>query len=71
MEDLHVVIAGAAGEGLQKVGEILARVVSAQGDLLFEVNAGSTNHPGLRFCSPGIRRGAGSSLRHTGPGNQV
>ena len=31
MEDLNVVIAGAAGEGIQTVGEILAKVVSAQG----------------------------------------
>jgi 2-oxoglutarate ferredoxin oxidoreductase subunit alpha len=31
MEDINVVIAGAAGEGVQTVGEILARVISAQG----------------------------------------
>lgn len=31
MEDLNVVIAGAAGEGIQTVGEVLANVASAQG----------------------------------------
>lgn len=31
MEDLNVVIAGAAGEGIQTVGAVLAETVSAQG----------------------------------------
>lgn len=35
MEDLNVVIAGAAGEGIQTVGEILAEVISAQGYAVF------------------------------------
>jgi 2-oxoglutarate ferredoxin oxidoreductase subunit alpha len=35
VEDINVVIAGAAGEGVQTVGEILARTVSAQGYAVF------------------------------------
>jgi len=35
MEDLNVVIAGAAGEGVQTVGETLARTISAQGYAVF------------------------------------
>jgi len=35
MEDINVVIAGAAGEGVQTVGDILARTISAQGYAVF------------------------------------
>ncbi len=35
MEDLNVVIAGAAGEGIQTVGEILAKTLTAQGYAVF------------------------------------
>lgn len=35
MEDLNVVIAGAAGEGIQTVGAVLAETVSAQGYAVF------------------------------------
>jgi len=35
MEDINVVIAGAAGEGVQTVGDILAHTVSAQGYAVF------------------------------------
>ncbi|MFW6115287.1 MAG: 2-oxoacid:acceptor oxidoreductase subunit alpha [Thermodesulfobacteriota bacterium] len=35
MEDINVVIAGAAGEGVQTVGDILAHTISAQGYAVF------------------------------------
>jgi len=35
MEDLNVVIVGAAGEGVQTVGDILAHTISAQGYAVF------------------------------------
>jgi len=35
MEDLNIVIAGAAGEGVQTVGDILTRTISAQGYAVF------------------------------------
>ncbi len=35
MEDINVVVAGAAGEGVQTVGDILAHTVSAQGYAVF------------------------------------
>jgi 2-oxoglutarate ferredoxin oxidoreductase subunit alpha len=35
MEDLNVVIAGAAGEGIQTIGAVLAEIVSAQGYAVF------------------------------------
>lgn len=35
MEDLTVVIAGAAGQGIQTVGSVLAKAVSAQGYAVF------------------------------------
>jgi len=35
MEDINVVIAGSAGEGVQTIGDILAEVVSAQGYAVF------------------------------------
>lgn len=35
MEDLNIVITGAAGEGVQTVGETLARTISAQGYAVF------------------------------------
>ena len=35
MEDLNVVIAGAAGEGIQTVGEVLAETISGHGYAVF------------------------------------
>ncbi|RPI79554.1 MAG: 2-oxoacid:acceptor oxidoreductase subunit alpha [Desulfobacteraceae bacterium] len=35
MKDLNIVLAGAAGEGVQTIGEILAHVVAAQGQAVF------------------------------------
>ena len=35
MEDLNVVITGAAGEGVQTVGEILSQTLAAQGYAVF------------------------------------
>ena len=35
MEDIHVVIAGAAGEGIQTIGDVMAKTVSAQGYAVF------------------------------------
>jgi len=35
MEDINVVIAGAAGEGVQTVGDVLAHTISAQGYAVF------------------------------------
>ncbi len=35
MQDINVVIAGAAGEGIQTIGTIVTRVVMAQGYAAF------------------------------------
>ena len=35
MEDLNVVIAGAAGQGVQTIGDILAQTAAAQGYAVF------------------------------------
>ena len=43
--DIRIFIAGAAGEGIQTIGSLLARVIQAQGVLLF--SAGRNSNPGF------------------------
>ena len=58
MEDINVVIAGAAGEGVQTIGEILGNTISAQGYAVFSwqefesrIRGGQVPHVRHKACN--------------------